>query len=107
MLQEDRDRQLDAERKRVIRYLQELNRLIRLERGVKARTDGGDDETELSDDQQRVGEDHKSSSRRSRTTKARRSRMKNDGKPDGESQQGEKPPSASRNRTGSEAQTCR
>jgi hypothetical protein len=57
LLQEDRDRQLDAERKRVMRYLQDLNRLIRLERGVKARTDGGDDAAELADDQRRAEED--------------------------------------------------
>lgn len=57
LLQEDRDRQLDAERKRIMRYLQDLNRLIRLERGVKARTDGGDDTNELADDQRRAGDD--------------------------------------------------
>ncbi len=56
LLQEDRDRQIESERKRIGRYLQDLNRLIRLQRGVKARTDGGDDEKELADDQQRVGD---------------------------------------------------
>jgi hypothetical protein len=54
LLQEDRDRQLESERKRVLRYLQDVNKLIRLERGVKARTDGGDDAKELADDQQRI-----------------------------------------------------
>lgn len=57
LLQEDRDRQLESERKRVLRYLQDLNRLIRLQRGVKARTDGGDDEQELADDQRQVGDE--------------------------------------------------
>jgi hypothetical protein len=56
LLQEDRDRQIESERKRIGRYLQDLNRLIRLQRGVKARTDGGDEEQELADDQQRVGD---------------------------------------------------
>ncbi len=56
LLQEDRDRRLDSERKRVLRYLQDLNRLIRLQRGVKARTGGGDDAAQLAADQQRVGE---------------------------------------------------
>ncbi|BBO33264.1 hypothetical protein [Lacipirellula parvula] len=56
LLQEDRDRQIDSERKRVSRYLQDVNRLIRLQRGVKARTDGGDDDEELSKDQQAVGD---------------------------------------------------
>ncbi len=55
LLQEDRDRQLETERKRVLRYLQDVNKLIRLQRGVKARTDGGDDAEELADDQERVG----------------------------------------------------
>ena len=56
LLQEDRDRQIDSERKRVGRYLQEVNRLIRLQRGVKARTDGGDEAKELADDQKEVGD---------------------------------------------------
>jgi len=56
LLQEDRDRQLESERKRIGRYLQDLNRLIRLERGVKARTDGGEQEGVLADDQERIDE---------------------------------------------------
>jgi hypothetical protein len=59
LLQEDRDRQIDSERKRVGRYLQEVNRLIRLQRGVKARTDGGDEAQELADDQKQVGDNTK------------------------------------------------
>jgi hypothetical protein len=54
LLQEDRDRQLESERKRVLRYLQDVNKLIRLERGVKARTGGGDDAKELTEDQKRI-----------------------------------------------------
>lgn len=56
LLQEDRDRQIDSERKRIGRYLQEVNRLIRMQRGVKARTDGGDEAQELANDQQQVGD---------------------------------------------------
>lgn len=56
LLQEDRDRQIDSERKRVGRYLQEVNRLIRLQRGVRARTDGGDEAKELAEDQKEVGD---------------------------------------------------
>jgi hypothetical protein len=56
LLQEDRDRQIDSERKRIGRYLQEVNRLIRMQRGVKARTDGGDEAKELADDQKQVGD---------------------------------------------------
>lgn len=57
LLQEDRDRQLESERKRVLRYLQDLNKLIRLQRGVTARTEGGDEAGQLADDQERVGDD--------------------------------------------------
>ncbi len=55
LLEEDRDRQLESQRKRISRYLQDLNRLLRLQRGVKARTEGGDDAPQLADDQGRVG----------------------------------------------------
>ena len=51
LLQEDRDRQIEAERKRIIKYLADLKRLIRLQRGVKARTEGGDDQEQLTKDQ--------------------------------------------------------
>lgn len=54
LLQEDRDRQIEAERKRIAKYLADLKRLIRLQRGIKARTEGGDDQAQLSKDQQRT-----------------------------------------------------
>jgi hypothetical protein len=57
LLQEDRDRQLESERKRILRYLQDLNKLIRLQRGVSGRTEGGDNQSQLADDQQRVGDE--------------------------------------------------
>ena len=57
LLQEDRDREVASQRKRIARYLQDINRLIRLERGLKARTEGGDDAQELAGDQQRAGEE--------------------------------------------------
>ncbi|NOY28823.1 MAG: hypothetical protein GXP28_01215, partial [Planctomycetes bacterium] len=54
LLQEGRDRQIESERKRIGKYLVELKKLIRLQRGIKARTDGGDGAGELGKDQQRV-----------------------------------------------------
>ncbi len=57
LLQEDRDRQIESERKRILRYLQDLNKLIRLQRGVAGRTEGGDDQQQLAGDQGRVGDD--------------------------------------------------
>ena len=56
LLQEDRDRQIESQRKRIGRYLQDVNKLIRLQRGVRGRTDGGDDAKQLAEDQQRVGD---------------------------------------------------
>lgn len=54
LLQEDRDRQIESDRKRIGRYLQDVNRLIRQQRGIKARTDGGDDRQSLTEDQEKV-----------------------------------------------------
>jgi len=54
LLQEGRDREIESERKRIGKYLAELKKLIRLQRGIKARTDGGDDAETLTKDQQQV-----------------------------------------------------
>ncbi len=56
LLQEDRDRQIEAQRKRIAKYLADLKRLIRLQRGIKARTEGGDDQAHLTEDQQRTAQ---------------------------------------------------
>ncbi|QEG35576.1 coiled-coil domain-containing protein [Bythopirellula goksoeyrii] len=56
LLQEDRDRQIESQTKRISKYLAELNKLIRQQRGIKARTAGGDSQEELSDDQGRTAE---------------------------------------------------
>ena len=56
LLQEDRDRQIESEKKRISRFLQDVNKLIRLQRGVTARTDGGEDAQEVAGDQQEVSE---------------------------------------------------
>jgi hypothetical protein len=56
LLQEDRDRQIESERKRVARFLQDVNKLIRLQRGVAGRTGGGDNAKELAEDQGRIGD---------------------------------------------------
>ena len=56
LLQEDRDKQIDSERKRIRKYLAELKQLIQRQRGIKARTDGGDDADALNDDQKRLAD---------------------------------------------------
>ena len=56
LLQEDRDRQIESERKRINKYLAEVKRLIRKQRGIRARTEGGDQSNELTEDQERLSE---------------------------------------------------
>jgi hypothetical protein len=56
LLKADRDRELDSQHKRIKAYLKEIGRLIRLEKGVRARTEGGDDTKRLAADQKQVGE---------------------------------------------------
>ena len=103
LLQEDRDRQIDSERKRIGRYLQEVNRLIRLQRGVKARTDGGDEAKELADDQKKIGdktqelgdeveEAEKTASDKTANESTEASGKSSDGKPsDGDPKEGGEP----------------
>ena len=56
LLQEDRDRQIESQRKRIGKYLEELKKLIRLQRGIKARTEGGDLNEKTAKDQDRAAE---------------------------------------------------
>jgi murein DD-endopeptidase MepM/ murein hydrolase activator NlpD len=56
LLQEDRDRQLESERQRIAKYLADLNKIIRQQRGIRARTEGGDSEQQLGEDQQRAAD---------------------------------------------------
>jgi hypothetical protein len=54
LLREDRDRQIDSQRKRIQKYLGDIKRLIRLQRGLKGRTDGGGQVEQLSSEQQQI-----------------------------------------------------
>ncbi len=51
LLEEDRGRQIDSERKRIAKYLAELNRIIRMQRGIFGATEGGAECEELSKEQ--------------------------------------------------------
>jgi hypothetical protein len=57
LLKADRDRELTSQRERVRKYLKEVARLIRLQKGIRARTEGDDELKTLSDDQLRVAGD--------------------------------------------------
>jgi hypothetical protein len=51
LLKADRDRELESEHRRIKKYLQEVSRIIRLQKGLHARTEGGDDTPRLAKDQ--------------------------------------------------------
>jgi hypothetical protein len=57
LLKADRDKELASQRDRVRKYLKEVGRLIRMQQGVRARTEGGDELGGLKEDQQRVATD--------------------------------------------------
>jgi hypothetical protein len=57
LLKADRDSQIESEARRIRKYLQEVGRLIRLQKGLQARTEGGDNFKPLSQDQQQVAEE--------------------------------------------------
>src|SRR4051794_29420414 len=57
LLKADREKELNTERERVKKYLKEVARLIRDQKGVRARTEGGDELKTLGQDQQRIASD--------------------------------------------------
>jgi hypothetical protein len=56
LLKENRAEELRSQQEWLRMQLKEVNRIIRLQRGVKARTEGGDDSERLAEDQEKVGE---------------------------------------------------
>ena len=56
LLKADRDTQIESEARRIRKYLKEVGRLIRLQKGLRARTEGGDQLKPLSQSQQQVAE---------------------------------------------------
>jgi hypothetical protein len=57
LLKADRDKELASQRERIHAYMKELERLIRMERGIRARTDGGDALPNLGKEQGKIAED--------------------------------------------------
>lgn len=57
LLKADADNELNSQRDRVKKYLQEVSRLIRDQKSVRARTEGGDDLIPLGKDQHRIAAD--------------------------------------------------
>lgn len=57
LLKADRDKELSSQRERVRKYLKEVSRLIREQKGIKARTEGGDELAELGKEQKRLADE--------------------------------------------------
>ena len=57
LLKADRDKELTSQRERVQKYFKEVGRLIRVQKGIRARTEGGDELKSLGADQQRIASD--------------------------------------------------
>jgi hypothetical protein len=57
LLKADRDRELDSQHRRIKKYLQEVGRLIRLQKGIHARTEGGDNAKRLTKDQGQLADE--------------------------------------------------
>ncbi|MGI9427686.1 MAG: hypothetical protein ACR2NM_03430 [Bythopirellula sp.] len=91
LLQEDRDRQIDSERKRIRKYLAEVKRLIQLQRGIKARTDGGDENSKLTKDQGKLA---KSTGKLQQDIRASEGRDAQDAEQGGDSKPADQPPDA-------------
>ncbi len=62
LLKADRDNELNSQRDRVKQYLKEVSRLIRDQKSVRARTEGGDPLKGLGADQQRLADRHRANS---------------------------------------------
>ena len=56
LLKADRDKECN-QRDRIHAYMKELERLIRMQKGVRDRTEGGDELRALGSDQQRIASD--------------------------------------------------
>jgi hypothetical protein len=57
LLKADRDKELSSQRERIKKYIKEVDRIIRMQKGVRARTEGGDELKGLGDDQQHIAAD--------------------------------------------------
>jgi hypothetical protein len=101
LLKADRDRELDSQRKRIKAYLKEVGRIIRLEKGLQARTEGGDDAERLAEDQKQVSDQTGdlgksiSDNERSKPEESAADASKDEPKP-GEAKDGESKPSESK-----------
>ena len=64
LLKADRDKELSSQRERIHNYIKEVDRIIRMQKGVRARTEGGDELKGLGSDQQKHRRRHRQTRRR-------------------------------------------
>jgi hypothetical protein len=57
LLKADRDKELSSRRERIKNYIKQVDRIIRMQKGVRARTEGGDELKGLGSDQQKIASD--------------------------------------------------
>ena len=57
LLKADRDKELASQRERIRKYIKEVDRIIRFEKGLHARTEGGDEFKGLGEDQKSIAAD--------------------------------------------------
>jgi hypothetical protein len=57
LLKADRDKELSTQRERIRKYIKDVDRIIRMQKGVRARTEGGDELKGLGSDQQHIADD--------------------------------------------------
>jgi hypothetical protein len=57
LLKADRDKELSSQRERIKNYIKQVDRIIRMQKGVRARTEGGDELKGLGSDQKNIATD--------------------------------------------------
>jgi hypothetical protein len=57
LLKADRDKEISSQRERIKNYIKQVDRIIRMQKGVRARTEGGDELKGLGNDQKNIATD--------------------------------------------------
>ncbi len=105
LLRENRSERLESERRRLRRYLKEVNRLIKRQRGTKARTEGGEDPLSLADTQSKIAQQASDLAEEIEGSEgSQEADAENDGDPQGEGEGGEQSEGEGKNQEQSESE---
>ena len=91
LMKADRDKELNTQRDRVKKYLKEVSRLIREQKGIRARTEGDDELKALGADQKRIAAETDKLGGNISKTEGGDKKTDGDKKPDGDSKDEQKP----------------